>query len=105
MSFLQKVGLFFQVLLRSLSKALSQVVSEMGAYEKIDLTKGVFLRIPKAELFLTSVGGVDLMLSNRQVSRSMRQSRYFNRSSVRAISARSWRFKFAGCLVRRMLVS
>jgi hypothetical protein len=57
MSFFQKVGLFFQVLRRSLSKALSQVLSEVGAYEKIILTKRFYVRVPKAELFLMWVGG------------------------------------------------
>jgi hypothetical protein len=56
MSFFQKVRLFFQVLRSSLSQALSQALSRVGSYEKITLTDGLYLRIPKAELTLMSLG-------------------------------------------------
>ena len=56
MGFFQKVRLFFQVLLRSLSQALTQALSEIGSNERIGLTDGLYLRIPKAELILMSVG-------------------------------------------------
>src|SRR5438105_4097749 len=69
MSFFQKVSLFFQVLLRSLSKALSQALSEVGAYEKIALTNGLYIRVPKAELVLMSVGA-----GGSEVIQSMRLS-------------------------------
>jgi hypothetical protein len=52
MSFGQKVGLFFQVLIGSLLKALS-----CGSHESIALTDRLYMRVPKAELTLMSVGG------------------------------------------------
>jgi hypothetical protein len=55
MGLFQKVGLFFRVLLRSLSKALSQVSSEMGDFEKITLARGLYFRVPKPEVTLMSV--------------------------------------------------
>lgn len=71
MSFLQKVGLFFRVLRGSLSKTLSQAISEMGAFERIELTRDVYLCVPtgeatlKPEVTLISVGsgGSEIMHS------------------------------------------
>lgn len=87
MSFFQKVRLFFQVLLRSLSRALSHVLSEIGAYEKIDLTKDVYLRVPKAELFLMSVGagGSDVVQS---MSLSVDEAKQIFQSIERACDLR-----------------
>ena len=56
MGFLQKARLFFRVLLKSLSAALTQALSEIGSNEKIALTDGLYLRLPKAELTLMSLG-------------------------------------------------
>ena len=64
MSFFQKVRLFFQVLLRSLSQALTQALSEIGSNEKIGLTDGLYLRIPKVELILSvGAGGSEVIQS------------------------------------------
>ncbi|MDP3077404.1 hypothetical protein [Bradyrhizobium sp.] len=71
MSFLQKVGLFFRLLRGFLPKALSQAISEMGAFERIALTRSVYLCVPtgkatlKPEVTLMSVGsgGSEVMQS------------------------------------------
>src|ERR1017187_3510285 len=60
MRFFQKVRLFFRVsirfLFRTSSQALSQTLSKVSAFEKIELTDGLYLRVPKAEVTLISVG-------------------------------------------------
>jgi hypothetical protein len=65
MGFFQKVRIFFQVALRSLSRALFQAWSNVGDYETIELTDRVYLRFPKAEVTLKSVGagGSEVMQS------------------------------------------
>lgn len=57
----RKVRVFLQVLLQSLSRALSS----LGSYEKIAFTERLYLRIPTAELTLMSVasGGSDVIQS------------------------------------------
>jgi hypothetical protein len=60
MSFFQKARLFFRVSIRFLfktsSQALSQTLSKVSAFEKIELTDRLYLRVPKAEVTLRSVG-------------------------------------------------
>jgi hypothetical protein len=63
MSFFWKVRIFFQILLRSLSQALSQAWSNIGDYETIELNGRLYLRFPKAEVTLKSEGGGEVMQS------------------------------------------
>jgi len=59
MSLFPKVRLFFRVsirfLFRTSSQHLSQILSKVSAFENIELTDGLYLRVPKAEVTLTSV--------------------------------------------------
>ncbi len=60
MTVFQKVRLFIRMfvrfLLRTSSQSFSQTLSNLSAFEKIELTQGLYLRIPKAEVTLMSVG-------------------------------------------------
>jgi hypothetical protein len=60
MSYFQKVRLFLrtfvQFLLNESSRSLSQTIENLSAFEKIELTQGLYLRVPKAEIKLMSVG-------------------------------------------------
>jgi hypothetical protein len=62
MSVFQKARLFFGVLIRVLfrtsSQALSQILSEVSAFEKIALSERLYMRVPKAELTLMSLGAL-----------------------------------------------
>src|ERR1039457_6087331 len=61
--FFQKVRLFFGVsirfLFRKASQALSETLSNMSAFEKIELTDQLYVRVPKAEVTLISSVGLD----------------------------------------------
>src|ERR1700684_868211 len=80
MSVFQKVRLFFQVLRRSLSQALSQALSRVSSYEKIALTDCLYMRIPKAELTLMSLGA-----GGSEVVQSMKLSVYEAEQIFRSI--------------------
>jgi hypothetical protein len=65
----QNVRLFLKTFVRFLRNAshetLSQILSHLSAFEKIELTQGVYFRVPKAEVRLMSVGagGSDVIQS------------------------------------------
>jgi hypothetical protein len=60
----RKVQLFAKTLIRflrtesyeSLPRALSRTLSHLSAFEKINLTEGVFFSVPKAQVWLWSIG-------------------------------------------------
>jgi hypothetical protein len=61
--FFQKVRLFFGVsirfLFRKASQALSETLSNMSGFEKIELTAQLYVRVPKAEVTLISSVGLE----------------------------------------------
>ena len=64
----QNVRLFLRTLMRFLRnesyESLSRTLSHLSAFEKIELTRGVYFRVPKAEVKLMSVGaGSDVIQS------------------------------------------
>ena len=84
MSFFQKARLFFEVLIRVLfrtsSQAMSQILSEVSAFEKVALSDRLYIRVPKAELTLMSLGS-DVVQSMKlsvkeaeQIFRSIKQA-------------------------------
>jgi hypothetical protein len=99
----QNVRLFLRTLMRFLRnesyESLSRTLSHLSAFEKIELTQGVYFRVPKAEVKLMSVGaGSDVIQSMtlsideaKQIFRSIERAYDHHEIVEMKVSDLSWK--------------
>ena len=103
----RNVRLFLKTLMRFLRNefydSLSRTLSHLSAFEKIDLTEGVYFRVPKAEVKLMSVGaGEDI----QSIPLSVDHAKQIFRSIERAYDRHEMdKLRSASCRGRQTVVS